>query len=36
MINNKDGPLISDIRWTVDGRKLCIVFEEGLVIVGNV
>ena len=36
MINkSKVGP-VADMGWTPDGRKICIAYEDGAVIVGNV
>ena len=35
MINNTN-PNVADMRWTPDGQRICIVYADGLVIVGAV
>jgi len=36
MINNRNKSVVRDLRWTGDGQKICIVYEDGAVIVGSV
>eukprot|EP01035_Chromulina_nebulosa_P019079 gene19079-24905_t len=36
MINNRNKSVVKDMKWTVDGRKICIIYEDGAVIVGSV
>eukprot|EP01006_Ploeotia_vitrea_P054301 TRINITY_DN67870_c2_g4_i1.p1 TRINITY_DN67870_c2_g4~~TRINITY_DN67870_c2_g4_i1.p1 ORF type:complete len:1236 (-),score=168.86 TRINITY_DN67870_c2_g4_i1:194-3901(-) len=36
MINNRNKSIVRDLRWTGDGQKICIVYEDGAVIVGSV
>jgi WD repeat-containing protein 35 len=36
MINNRNRSVVRDMRWTADGQKICIVYEDGAVIVGGV
>ena len=36
MINNRNKSVVRDMKWTSDGRKICIVYEDGAVIVGSV
>lgn len=36
MINNRNKSVVRDMKWTVDGRKIAIVYEDGMVIVGSV
>eukprot|EP01012_Entosiphon_sulcatum_P034864 TRINITY_DN4426_c0_g1_i1.p1 TRINITY_DN4426_c0_g1~~TRINITY_DN4426_c0_g1_i1.p1 ORF type:complete len:1254 (+),score=336.39 TRINITY_DN4426_c0_g1_i1:198-3764(+) len=36
MINNRNKSVVRDLRWTSDGQKVCIVYEDGAVIVGSV
>lgn len=36
MINNRNKSVVRDLRWTSDGQKICIVYEDGAVIVGSV
>ena len=36
MINNRNKSIVSDMKWTSDGKKICIVYEDGAVIVGSV
>ena len=35
MINNRHRSVVRDMKWTQDGTKICIVYEDGAVIVGN-
>lgn len=36
MINNRNKSVVKDMKWTADGQKICIVYEDGMVIVGSV
>lgn len=36
MINNRNKSIVRDMKWTSDGKKICIVYEDGAVIVGSV
>ena len=36
MINNRNKSIVRDMKWTADGRKICIIYEDGAVIVGSV
>ena len=36
MINNRNKSVVKDMKWSPDGRKICIVYEDGAVIVGSV
>lgn len=36
MINNRNKSVVSGMRWTHDGQKICIIYEDGAVIVGSV
>ena len=36
MINNRKKSIVVDMRWTNDGQQICIVYEDGAVIVGSV
>jgi WD repeat-containing protein 35 len=36
MINNRNKSVVRDMKWTGDGQKICIVYEDGAVIVGSV
>eukprot|EP00002_Diphylleia_rotans_P007172 TRINITY_DN1668_c0_g1_i5.p1 TRINITY_DN1668_c0_g1~~TRINITY_DN1668_c0_g1_i5.p1 ORF type:complete len:840 (+),score=196.96 TRINITY_DN1668_c0_g1_i5:209-2728(+) len=36
MINNRNKSVVRDMSWTSDGQKICIVYEDGAVIVGSV
>eukprot|EP00741_Cyanophora_paradoxa_P024440 tig00022075_g23597.t1 len=36
MINNRNKSVVRDMKWTSDGQKICIVYEDGAVIVGSV
>jgi WD repeat-containing protein 35 len=36
MINNRNKSIVRDMKWTADGQKICIVYEDGAVIVGSV
>ena len=34
MINNRNRSVVKDMSWTADGQKICIVYKDGMVIVG--
>jgi WD repeat-containing protein 35 len=36
MINNRKKSTVEDIKWSNDGTKVCIIYEDGAVIVGSV
>lgn len=36
MINNRNKSVVKDMKWTSNGEKICIVYEDGAVIVGSV
>jgi len=36
MINNRNKSIVKDMKWTSNGEKICIVYEDGAVIVGSV
>lgn len=36
MINNRNKSIVRAMKWTADGQKICIVYEDGAVIVGSV
>ncbi|XP_015110553.1 WD repeat-containing protein 35 [Diachasma alloeum] len=36
MINNRNKSTVKGMSWSVDGQKICIVYEDGAVIVGSV
>ena len=36
MINNRNKSVVRDMQWNSDGQKVCIVYEDGAVIVGGV
>jgi WD repeat-containing protein 35 len=36
MINNRNKSVVRDMRWSSNGEKICIVYEDGAVIVGSV
>ena len=29
MINNREMSVVTDMEWTSDGKKICIVYEDG-------
>ena len=35
MINNRNKSVVVDMRWSADGEKICIAYEDGHVIVGG-
>eukprot|EP00775_Hariotina_reticulata_P008215 gene8215-8407_t len=36
MINNRNKGVVCDMKWTSNGEKICIVYDDGAVIVGSV
>jgi WD repeat-containing protein 35 len=36
MINNRNKSIVKDMKWSPDGSKICIVYEDGAVILGGV
>lgn len=36
MINNRNKSTVCDMKWSLDGQKICIGYEDGAVIVGSV
>lgn len=36
MINNRNKSVVRGMSWNADGQKICIVYEDGAVIVGSV
>jgi WD repeat-containing protein 35 len=36
MVNNRNRSVVRDLCWNHDGSKVCIIYEDGAVIVGNV
>jgi WD repeat-containing protein 35 len=36
MINNRNKSVVRSMSWNADGQKICIVYEDGAVIVGSV
>lgn len=36
MINNRNKSVVRSMSWNADGEKICIVYEDGAVIVGSV
>ena len=36
MINNRNKSVVRGMRWNSEGTKICIVYEDGAVIVGSV
>ena len=36
MINNRNKSVVKGMSWNTDGQKICIVYEDGAVIVGSV
>ena len=36
MINNRNKSVVKGMSWNTDGNKICIVYEDGAVIVGSV
>ncbi|PNG99668.1 WD repeat domain-containing protein, partial [Tetrabaena socialis] len=36
MINNRNKSVVKDMKWTSNGEKICIIYEDGAVIVGSV
>jgi WD repeat-containing protein 35 len=36
MINNRNKSFVADLKWSPDGNKICIIYDDGAVIVGSV
>ena len=36
MINNRNKSVVKSMKWNSDGQQICIVYEDGAVIVGSV
>ena len=36
MINNRNKSVVTGMTWNGDGQKICIVYDDGAVIVGSV
>lgn len=36
MINNRNKSVVRSMKWNSEGQKICIVYEDGAVIVGSV
>ena len=36
MINNRNKSVVRGMKWNSEGQKICIVYEDGAVIVGSV
>ena len=36
MLNNRGKSLVRDMHWNADGQKICIIYDDGAVIVGSV
>ena len=36
MINNRNKSVVTDMKWTPNGEKICIIYDDGAVIVGSV
>ncbi|KAL5040558.1 hypothetical protein RTP6_007573 [Batrachochytrium dendrobatidis] len=36
MINNRNKSVVTDMQWNKDGQKICIIYEDGAVILGSV
>ena len=36
MVNNRNKSIVRDMQWNADGQKICIIYEDGAVIVGGV
>eukprot|EP00966_Prymnesium_polylepis_P261680 6045120-Prymnesium_polylepis.1 len=36
MINNRNKSTVRGMKWTADGQRICIIYEDGAVIVGSV
>ena len=36
MINNRNKSTVTDMEWSPDGKMVCIIYEDGAVIVGSV
>lgn len=36
MINNRNKSTVTDMKWSPDGKKVCIIYLDGAVILGGV
>jgi WD repeat-containing protein 35 len=36
MINNRNKSVVKSMKWNSDGQQICIVYEDGAIIVGSV
>uniref|UniRef100_A0A5S6QXS6 WD_REPEATS_REGION domain-containing protein n=1 Tax=Trichuris muris TaxID=70415 RepID=A0A5S6QXS6_TRIMR len=36
MINNRDKSTVNSVKWSSDGNKICIAYNDGMIIVGSV
>ena len=36
MVNNRNHSVVRDMAWNKDGQKICIVYDDGALIVGSV
>eukprot|EP01105_Mastigella_eilhardi_P009634 TRINITY_DN2268_c0_g1_i1.p1 TRINITY_DN2268_c0_g1~~TRINITY_DN2268_c0_g1_i1.p1 ORF type:complete len:779 (-),score=235.82 TRINITY_DN2268_c0_g1_i1:3400-5388(-) len=36
MINNRNKSIVADMKWSSDGKRICIAYEDGMVIMGSV
>ena len=36
MINNRNKSIVTGMAWNSDGQKICIVYEDGAIIVGSI
>ena len=36
MINNRNKSVVRAMKWNADGQRICIVYQDGCVIVGGV
>ena len=36
MVNNQNNSYVKDMKWTIDGELICLVYQDGTVIVGSV
>ena len=36
MINNRNKSVVRDMKWNADGQKICIIYEDGNVLISTV
>lgn len=36
MINNRNKSVVNDMKWSYDGQRICIIYEDGAIILGSV